>query len=225
MSAYSVVVPAFNAAPYIADAIASLLAQSMPPERIIVVDDGSTDETAAAVNSIDGPIRYVRQENTGPGGATTRGMMMVDTEFFATIDHDDLWLPGKSKQQLAYLAANPGVAGVFARVAEFSGDPATARYGRAYDGWTRPTMMMRTAIAHASGPMFDHPSKLGDLIDWLAVIRDNGHRLVMLEDVLALRRIHEGSLTAQDRGQLSRSYIFLAQRALARRRLRADSEK
>jgi glycosyltransferase involved in cell wall biosynthesis len=225
MSAYSVVIPAFNAAPHIADALASVLAQTVPPERIIVIDDGSPDDTAGVVNSIDGPITYVRQNNTGPGGATTRGMMMVETEFFATIDHDDLWLPQKSELQLASLAADTAAAGVFARMAEFSLDPAAARLEAGYDGWTRATMMMRTAVARASGPMFDHPSKLGDLIDWLATIRDNGHRLIMLEDVLALRRIREGSLTAQNRGQLSRSYIFLAQRALARRRQRADSEK
>jgi glycosyltransferase involved in cell wall biosynthesis len=224
MSPYTVVIPAYNAAPYIRETLDSVLAQTIAPERIIVVDDGSPDDTAGAVAAHAGPITYIRQDNTGPGGATTRGMMMVETEFFATVDHDDLWMPQKSAMQLAKLADDKGAAGVFARVAEFTGNPAAAKYDAAYDGWTRATMMMRTAIAQAAGAMFDHPSKLGDLIDWLATIRENGHRLVMMEEILALRRLHPGSLTAQDRGDLSRSYVFLAQRALARRRARTEGK-
>lgn len=223
LSAYTVVIPAYNAATYIGEALDSVLAQTTPPERIIVVDDGSPDDTAGAVAAHSGPITYVRQDNSGPGGATTRGLMMVETEFFATLDHDDLWLPPKAALQLARLA-DIEVAGVFGRMAEFTGNPAAANYAAAYDGWTRATMMMRTAIAQSAGAMFDHPSKLGDLIDWLAMIRENGHRLVMMEEVLALRRLHPGSLTAQNRGDLSRSYIFLAQRALARRRARTEGK-
>ncbi len=222
MSAYTVVIPAYNAAHYIGETLDSLLAQTVPPERIIVVDDGSPDDTASVVVAHGAPITYVRQDNTGPGGATTRGMMMVETELFATVDHDDLWLPRKAELQIAKLAEDSELAGVFGRVAEFTADPAAARYEAAYDGWTRATMMIRTSVARATGPMVDPPSKLGEVIEWLAIMRENGHRLAMLEDTVTLRRLHAGSLTARDRGELSRSYLATARRALERRRAKAD---
>lgn len=220
MSPYTVVIPAYNAAPLIAETLGSLMAQTCPPERIIVVDDGSPDDTAAVVASCRGPITYVRQDHTGPGAATTRGMMMVETDILATVDHDDLWLPRKAELQLARLAHDAGLAGVFGRMAEFTGDPSGARYELAYDGWTRATLMMRTSIAQANGPMVDHPGALGEVVEWLAILRENGQRLAMLEEILTLRRLHPGSLSARSRGELSRAYLLTARRVLERRRAR-----
>ena len=139
--AYSVVIPAYRAVGLIGETIASILSQSVPPHQIIVVDDGSPDDTAGAVRTIAGPIVYVRQENTGPGGATTRGFSMVETEFVATLDQDDLWLPHKAERQLARLRAAPELAGVFGRVTQFSGSPASANLNHSHEGWTRATMV------------------------------------------------------------------------------------
>jgi glycosyltransferase involved in cell wall biosynthesis len=222
---YTAVIPAYSAAPYFAETVASILAQSVPPEWIIVVDDGSPDETARVVAELKGPIVYVRQDNTGPGGATTRGIAMVETEYVATIDQDDLWLPDKARLQLARLAADREAAAVFGRVVEFRGDPSSAKDASAYDGWTRTTLMMRTRIAQAALPVVDQPGKLGEMIDWLAMLREAGHRLVMMEEVLALRRLHEGSLTARDRGELSHAYLPIARKALLRHRGRSPKGK
>jgi len=216
---YTVVIPAYGAAPFIAETVGSILAQTVPPERIIVVDDGSPDDTARVVASLDGPITYVRQENTGPGGATTRGIAMVETAYVATLDQDDLWLPNKAERQLARLAADPDIAAIFGRVVEFRGDRSKARYESVHDGWTRATLMMPARVAKASGPIVDQPYKLGEMIDWLARLRHSGHRLVMMAEVLALRRLHEGSLTAKDRGYLSRAYLPVARKALLRHRM------
>jgi glycosyltransferase involved in cell wall biosynthesis len=216
--AYTVVIPAYNAAPFIAETIASVLAQTVSPERIIVIDDGSADDTASVVASLEGPITCVRQENMGPGGATTLGIAMTDTEFVATLDQDDLWLPAKAEFQLAHFKSDPAVAAVFGRVVEFRGDPSSARHETAHDGWTRATLMIRTRIAKEAGPIVDTPNKLGEMIDWLTTLREGGHRLAMANEVLTLRRLHEGSLTARDRAYLSRSYIAVARRALLRRR-------
>ena len=216
--AYTVVIPAYNAAPFIADTVASLLAQTMPPERIIIVDDGSPDDTPRVVAGLQGPITFIRQDNAGPGSATTRGIALTDTEFVATVDQDDLWLPAKAELQLARLGSDPDAAAVFTRVVEFRGAPSRARQETVHDGWTRATLMMRTTLARQAGPIVDTPSKLGEMIDWLAMLRERGHRLVMMNDVLVLRRVHGASLTARDRGYLSRSYLVVARRSLLRRR-------
>ncbi|MEO6394321.1 MAG: glycosyltransferase family A protein [Devosia sp.] len=215
---YSVVIPAYAAAKFIGETIASVLAQTVPPERIIVVDDGSPDDTAAVVEAMAGPIVCVRGVNTGPGGATTRGISMVGTQFVATLDHDDLWIPNKAKLQLSRLRISPELAGVFGRVAQFTGDPGDADLGHSHEGWTRTTMFMRTEVAKGAGPMLDHPSRLGEFIDWLARIREAGHLMEMMPETLALRRIHPGSLSARSRRELANGYLHVAREALLRRR-------
>src|SRR5690606_18456533 len=117
VEAYSVVIPVYNGADTIADAVASILAQSVPPASIIVVDDGSTDDTASIVSSLSGPIAFLRQDNAGPGPATTLGMQQVKTPLLATLDADDLWVQGKIERQLAALREAPDCAAVFGQLA------------------------------------------------------------------------------------------------------------
>jgi glycosyltransferase involved in cell wall biosynthesis len=74
MSAYSVVIPARNAERTIAEAIDSVLSQSVPPATTIVVDDGSTDRTAEVARRYGPPVTVVQQAHSGPGAATTRGL-------------------------------------------------------------------------------------------------------------------------------------------------------
>jgi glycosyltransferase involved in cell wall biosynthesis len=121
--AYSVVIPAYNAAGTIEQAVESVLRQTTAPREIVVVDDGSTDGTAALVAAMAGGITLVRQGNEGPGAATTAGLRRVSTPFVATLDADDLWLPHKIARQAACFEADPDVAGVFA-LARLFGDGA-----------------------------------------------------------------------------------------------------
>lgn len=220
MSSYDVVIPAYMSAPFIGATIESILRQTVPPKRIIVVDDGSPDDMSEVVARISGPILYLRQDNTGPGGATSAGIGLAESDYVATLDADDLWLPTKAELQLSRLDDEPELSAVFGHIAEFRGKPTNALLETAYEGWTRATMMMRTDVARGALPIFDPPEKLGDLIDWLAILREAGHRMIMMHDVLALRRLHAGSLTARARSELSKSYIAVARRSLLRRRER-----
>lgn len=92
---YSVVIPAYNAAATIGQSVQSILEQTIRPQEIIVVDDGSTDNIAAAIAGMRTEITLIRQDNRGPGAATTAGFRHVGTPFVATLDADDLWLPRK----------------------------------------------------------------------------------------------------------------------------------
>ena len=119
MIAYSVIIPAFNTEAYIADAILSVRAQTVPPREIIVVDDGSTDRTAEVVRSLGADIRLIRQENRGCGPATTVAIQAVTTGLIAGLDSDDVWLPHKMERQLQVLQEMPEVAACFARMRQF----------------------------------------------------------------------------------------------------------
>lgn len=218
---YTVVIPAFNAAHLIGDALRSIMGQSVAPERIIVVDDGSSDDTGSAVKAFGGPVELVSQANTGPGGATTRGFLTVETPFIATLDADDIWLPGKIERQFAAIESDPGLAGVFGHMVNFTGDPASAGRDAPYAGWCRSTMLISTAAAQGNGAIIDPASGQGDMIDWLARLREGGNRLAMLPDIVALRRVHDSNMTNRTNKDLAKSYLQVAREAMARKRAKA----
>ena len=92
MPSYEIVIPAYNARSTIGETIASLLAQTYPPARIIVADDGSSDDTERAVREYPS-ISYVRFEHTGISGVQNRALRLVDSGLVALVDSDDLWHP------------------------------------------------------------------------------------------------------------------------------------
>jgi hypothetical protein len=91
---FSVVIPAYNAADTLEEAIDSVLAQTRPDFEVIVVDDGSTDDTAAiAAGYADPRVRVYSQQNAGPSAARNRGIAQAVGEYVSSLDSDDLWLP------------------------------------------------------------------------------------------------------------------------------------
>jgi glycosyltransferase involved in cell wall biosynthesis len=106
----SVVIPAYNASRFVRRAIDSALGQTRPPDEIVVVDDGSTDDTAAIVGSCGPPVRCIRQANAGASIARNVGIAQARGEWIALLDADDEWLPPKQERQLAVLEAHPELA-------------------------------------------------------------------------------------------------------------------
>ena len=105
----SVVIPAWNVETYIARAIDSVLAQTRPADEILVVDDGSTDNTAEIVRRYGSRVRYLRQPQTGAAEARNRGIAEAASRWIAFLDADDQWLPDKLALQLGGLARNPDI--------------------------------------------------------------------------------------------------------------------
>ena len=96
----SVIIPAYNAAAFVREAVDSALAQTHPNIEVIVVDDSSTDETPAILAAYGDRIRVHRQPNTGVGGARNTGARLATGEWVAFLDADDVWLPRKIEAQL-----------------------------------------------------------------------------------------------------------------------------
>jgi len=103
----SVIIPTHDRAAVLGRAIESVLAQTLPPREIIVVDDGSTDGTEALLRSSFPQVRCLRQENRGVSAARNTGIATVTGEWLAFLDSDDEWLPGKLAAQREALAAHP----------------------------------------------------------------------------------------------------------------------
>lgn len=108
------IIPSYNSARYLAEAIQSVLDQSYADFEIIVVNDGSTDETEAVVKGFsDERIRYFAQENKGVGAARNVGLRLARGEYVAFLDADDLFLPEKLSRQVEFLLQDPSVDLVF----------------------------------------------------------------------------------------------------------------
>ncbi|MFO8008368.1 MAG: glycosyltransferase family A protein [Candidatus Brocadiia bacterium] len=115
----SVVMPAYNAEGFVADAIESVLAQDYRPLEVLVVDDGSTDATGDVVQAYGAPVRCLRRENGGPAAARNTALREAGGDFIAFLDADDLWHPGKLEVQAALLQARPDVGLCSARMSSF----------------------------------------------------------------------------------------------------------
>jgi glycosyltransferase involved in cell wall biosynthesis len=104
----SVVIPAYNVAPYIGETLNSVFAQTFTDFEVIVVDDGSPDgeELKRTLDPYVERVRYVRQENRGAGAARNRGVREARGEFIAFLDSDDLWMPEYLGEQVRFLRAD-----------------------------------------------------------------------------------------------------------------------
>jgi glycosyltransferase involved in cell wall biosynthesis len=105
----SVVIPSYNYARFVTEAVASALAQTYPHREVIVVDDGSTDDTRGVLEPYRDRIRYVHQANQGLSAARNTGIRAAHGEVIALLDADDVWHPRKLEIQIAYLHGHPEV--------------------------------------------------------------------------------------------------------------------
>ena len=112
-SSISVIIPTYNRAALIGRAISSALANIQAGDEVIVVDDGSTDETGSVVAQFGSAIRYVRTENRGAGAARNRGVREARCPLIALLDSDDEWWPDKLEMQRTVMRLRPDVAYCF----------------------------------------------------------------------------------------------------------------
>jgi glycosyltransferase involved in cell wall biosynthesis len=106
MAQVTVIVPTYNRAHYLCGSLDSIFRQTWRDFEVIVVDDGSTDDTAEVIRGYPHPVRYIYQKNQGDAGARNRGLAETRTPLVAFLDSDDLWLPEKLERQTALLAGH-----------------------------------------------------------------------------------------------------------------------
>ena len=115
----SIIIPAYNAEKYIAETLESVLAQSCQDVECIVIDDGSTDHTGEIVRGFGERVRYIRQENAERSAARNRGIAHASGDYLGFLDADDILMPEKLTEQVAFLDAHPGYDVVYSRVSYF----------------------------------------------------------------------------------------------------------
>lgn len=215
---YCVAIPAFNAARTIKETLDSVLNQSVAPSEIVVVDDGSSDDTPDIVAQYGADVRLIRQQNAGCGAATTAAIMATSAPVVAMVDADDVWLPEKMERQLARLDQLGARSLVFARIQQFPHGNSDRTAGKVRDGLMRSTMVMARSAFDAVGPIIDPPGGCGDMVDWIGRARGLGFAVDVLPEVLAQRRIIAGSMTYAMTAEQNRGYLAVARAAILRRR-------
>jgi glycosyltransferase involved in cell wall biosynthesis len=108
----SVIIPAYNVESILSRAVESALTQDPPPHEIIVINDGSTDNTASVAKRYGDRIRYIEQTNQGQGPARNAGLSVCSGEYIGFLDADDYWLPGFIKATTEFLEKNPAAIAV-----------------------------------------------------------------------------------------------------------------
>jgi glycosyltransferase involved in cell wall biosynthesis len=223
----STIIPVHNRPGMLAEAAASVQAQSYRPIEIVIVDDGSTDETGRAAEALaaahPGLILVVHQENRGPGAARETGRLRARGEFVQYLDSDDLLLPEKFTQQVAGLGSERGC-GVsygmtrFQRIGEAPGSASYKRTGERIETmfpsflqsrwWSTSTPLYRRSLLDAAGPWTD----LWNEEDWEYDCRvaSLGVRLSYTASFVSVTRAHGSHLCAE-----GESAKVLGQRARA----------
>jgi glycosyltransferase involved in cell wall biosynthesis len=217
----SCIVPVFDGERYLAEAVESILTQTYRPIEVIVVDDGSTDATAAIAEGYGEPVRHVRQPRAGAPAARNRGLQEAVGEFVAFLDADDLWHRDKLAVQLGRFAERPElelsvthlqnfwIPELQAEAERFRGHPLAAPQ----PGYVTVTMLARRTLFDRVGG-FNTGMTVGDPMEWF--VRAAEHRAVMelLPQILVWRRMHQANLSWESGGQ--RRMTPAMQAALAR---------
>ncbi len=229
----SVLIPVFNAAPYLASALASVQAQTFADFEIIAVDDGSTDGSSGILDRIaasEPRLRVIRRPNTGIVGALNDGLAATRGEFIARMDADDLCLPERFARQLEYLRRHPDcvcVGSAFRYIDDMGSHLKECRRQTAHDAIERdlltgdggaiihPAAMFRRDAVVRAGAYREAAQWVEDLDLYLRLARVG--RLANLEGVLLYYRLHVQSVNyTRNHGRHERKVATLAAAHAAR---------
>jgi glycosyltransferase involved in cell wall biosynthesis len=192
----SVIMAAYNAAEHIGEALESVLAQDWRPLEVVVMDDGSTDDTAVIVARYPDVV-YVRQDNKGPSAARNEAVERSSGEFVANFDSDDLLPTTRVSGQVGYLLSHPEVGAVFGRQEWMNAPEWMARdsvYGDV-DGIPLSSVMFRREVFFELGG-YDTSFVHGEDMDLLVRMRERGIEYQVIPEIVLYRRYQASSLTA-----------------------------
>lgn len=213
MLAVSVIIPTYNRAAMVKEAIQSVLDQTYTDYEVIVVDDGSTDNTRDAVVGVSDKLIYVYQENHGPSSARNHGIRLARGKYIAFLDSDDLFLPAKLEKQVAYMEKNPEVLLSHTSYERVNAD---GRYiesvrsgtfsGHVYPEIIRgcpiamPTVMVRRQSTGQDLRFEENVFPGEDIILWTRLARESS--VLGIDEPLARVRIHESNVALNPEAQI-----------------------
>jgi len=196
----SVIVPVYNGERYLDAAIKSIFNQDYQPIEVIVVDDGSTDNSADIARAYK-EIQYIYQPNQGPSAARNTGIAVAQAEFIAFLDADDIWMPSKLSLQVSYLCNHPEVGFVVAnrRMSIEEGVKKPPWYREHLFEQDRvcfgpSAVVVRRSVFEKVG-LYNPSFRYGESAEWLTRAKDAGIHSAILPETLLVLRVHDRNLT------------------------------
>ena len=210
-STVSVIIPVYNGEQLLAEAIESVLQQTMPPHQVIVVDDGSTDQCATVARRYLPHIQLEQQANAGCGNARNLGVALATGEYLAFLDHDDYWAANKLALQLEALEQSPALEAVFGQLKQICTEEATQPNGMGFDvditgSYHLNTMLIRHEAFERIGsyePNFQR-TKAEERLCRARAMKLSAQQL---PDIVAWRRIHGDNMSIRERPQIQAEYL------------------
>lgn len=225
MTSVSVIIPLYNGGRFIRAAVESVLNQTVRPDEIIVVDDGSDDGGADHVPS-DDRVRVISQENSGVAAARNRGVRESNGDLLAFLDQDDRWTPDKLSTQIRIMKEDPGLGFVLAHQlitlapgVEKPGWLKGEQVNHPCPGYLPGTFLVRRAIFDHVGP-FNEGYKSGSDSEWFFRAKDMGVPMRILPDVLLHRTIHREN-QSHDTATANRELLLMVRNSLKKRKDRS----
>lgn len=227
----SVVLPVYDGARHLAESIESVLAQTYASVELIVVDDGSTDESARIADGYAASgVRVLRQENAGTAAARNAGILAARGGLVAHLDADDVWLPDGLRRRVEALLADESADVASGRIEPFFSpelrerDRAGLRPPPPLVAHVAPAMLLRRRAYDRVG-LYDASLRAGQDLEWLLRAREAGLRFVEIPDLVARRRLHDAN-KGRAHPELARLRCRILKESLDRRRARrAEAEE
>jgi hypothetical protein len=224
----SVIIPVFNGARFLPEAIDNILRQNYPALEIIVVDDGSTDEVDRAVATLPVDVRYFKQENAGASSARNRGIKDSSGELIAFLDVDDLW-PTENLACLVEVMMKRSELDVVSGYAQvIQSDAATGRLdyvgnpGESFPYYIGAALYRRRAFEKIG--LFDTELRYAEDTDWFTRAREAGLATLRLDEVTLFVRRHDGNMT-RGKSLVELNALRVFKKALDRKRaISAESD-
>jgi len=204
----SVIIPVYNGAQYLREALESVFAQTYHPFEVIVVDDGSVDDSGVIAQSFQ-DVRYIHRANQGVAAARNHGIENARGEFLAFLDQDDLWTPEKLKLQIGYLLDHPEIGYTLTNQQYFVDPGATLPawfrkelFSSAHTGWVLGTLVVRRAAFEKVGGFATGYAAASDS-DWFFRAKAAGIPMVVVPELLLMKRIHGSNESGNAKDVLS----------------------
>ncbi|MDP3175397.1 MAG: glycosyltransferase family A protein [Phenylobacterium sp.] len=205
MTTVTAVIPVFNDAAYLAEALRSVLDQTLPPTQVLVVDDGSTDASAEVARGFAPQVEVIAQANQGIGGARNTGIAAASGDLIAFLDADDVWPLNSLQVRLEAMKADPSLAAAYGTSEHFfSPDLDQAKraqlhlpQGHAHARFAG-AMLIRRRMFDEIG-LFDPSLRVGEMIDWASRLQDSGARIAKIDALVMRRRIHGDNTVIRER--------------------------
>lgn len=222
----SIIVPVFNGERYLSEALRSIENQTYPNIEIIVVNDGSLDETLSVIRTFPSVIA-ITQPHRGLSTALNNGIQNAKGEFFAFLDADDVWVKDKLWNQMKIFMENPRIEAVFGHIVQFrcsrkSMEEEEKNPFNRMPGYCKGSMLIKKTSFSRIG-FFSTRWEMGDFIEWYKRAKEKDLKTALIPEIVMKRRIHSHNMSlSRETGK--KDYVRILKAAMDRSR-KKESEK